>query len=75
MCCRLTRFVVKIGAIEPPCYPLQTRTTNKGVSIVPNFPKAVISENVVLSESLRLQDLKTAPDFPKGLLSVKYSIR
>ena len=33
------RLPLKIGAIEPLCYPLQIRTTNKGDSIVPNFLK------------------------------------
>ena len=67
MYCRLTRFLLKVGAIEPLCYPFQIRTTNNGDSIGPNFPKGVVSENVLLSEPLRLPDLKTAPDFPKGL--------
>ena len=71
MCCRLTRFLLKIGVLEPLCYPLQIRTTSKGDSIVPNLPKGVVSEIVLLSEPLRLPDLKTAPDFPKALLQKK----
>ena len=68
MCCRLTCFLLKIGAIEPLCCPLQIRTTNnnKGESTVPKFLKGVVSENVLLSEPLRLADLKTAPDFSEG---------
>ena len=58
MCCRLTRFLLKIGAID---YLLQIRKTNNGDSKVPNFPKGVVSENVLLSEPLRLPNLKTAP--------------
>ena len=69
MCCRLTRFLLKIGAVEPLCYPLQFRKTNKGGSIVPKFPKGVVSENVLISEPLRLPDLKTPPDFPEGFAS------
>ena len=67
MCCRLTRFLLKIGAIEPLCCPLHIRTTNnnKGESTVPKFLKGFVSENVLLSEPLRLADLKTAPDFPR----------
>ena len=65
------RLPLKIGAIEPLCYPLQIRTTNKGDSIVPNFLKGVVSENVLLSEPLRLPDLKRAPNFPKALLQQK----
>ena len=62
MCCRLTRFLLKIGAIEALCDPLKIRTTNKGNSIVPNFSKGAVSENVLQAELLRLPDLKTAPD-------------
>ena len=72
MCRPLTRFLLKIGAIEPLCYPLQIRTTNKGDSTGPYFPKGVVSENVLLSEPLRLPDLKIAPDFRKGLLHKKW---
>ena len=67
MCCRLTRLLLKTGAIEQLRCPLQIRTTNKADSIVPNFPKGVVSEHVLLPESPRLADLKTGPNFPKGL--------
>ena len=65
MCCRLTRFLLKVGAVD---YLLQIRKTNKGDSTMSNFPKGVVSENVLLSEPQLIPDLKTAPDFLKGLL-------
>ena len=42
--------------------------TSKGASIASAFPRGVVSENALLSEPLRLPDLKTASDFLQGLL-------
>ena len=38
------------------------------------FPRASIQKNVLLSEPLRLPDLKTAPDFPKRLLQISGAV-
>ena len=48
----------KLGAMEPLRFPHMRAA--KGVSIAPTFLKGVASENVLLSEPLRLPDLKTA---------------